>query len=268
MIHIKFGDKEPPQKWLEKARKLSHQLDEAASGEERAKIIRDNAKVWGELKNWLLKLSYGKCWFSEAKDTFSHWDVEHFRPKKSARDIDGTEREGYWWLSFDWHNYRICGNVGNRQKGTFFPLCPGSQVATSNARHLVADEIHLLLDPACEGDPEHLSFNEEGKATSMPGLDGWPKQRAEESIKRYKLNDHEPLREARQKCWTKCREKIAQADHSMKATPPTANSRERLRAAFESLEEMLSSEEPFTAVVRECLSASGHGWAQRISRVR
>jgi len=88
------------------------------------------------LKDWLLKFSNGKCWFSEAKDTFSHMDVEHFRPKKSAKDLNGVEREGYWWLTFDWHNYRICGNVGNRKKGTFFPLSPGCTPATCNTRQL------------------------------------------------------------------------------------------------------------------------------------
>jgi len=265
MIHIKFGNKQPPMKWLDKARQLNQKLDAAESKEERDTIIDLNSKVWGELKCWLLNLSHGKCWFSEAKDTFSHWDVEHFRPKKSAKDMDGNDREGYWWLAFDWHNYRICGNVGNRMKGTFFPLCEGSRVASSNARHLIEDEIPLLLDPVREGDPEHLSFNEEGMANPMPGLGGWPKQRAEESIKRYKLNDHEPLREARQRVWEKCRKQIEKALEPLQASPPTASSQEKLRCAFEELKEMLSHEEPFTSVTRECLNSSGYRWAQRIT---
>lgn len=82
MIHIKFGDDQPSEEWLEEAQHLTKQLDAATSQEERDKIIDDNSKTWGKLKNWLLKFSYGKCWFSEAKDSYSHWDVEHFRPKK------------------------------------------------------------------------------------------------------------------------------------------------------------------------------------------
>ncbi|MGA2318622.1 MAG: hypothetical protein ABSG71_19925 [Thermodesulfobacteriota bacterium] len=265
MIHIKYGDKQPPREWLEKAQKLTAQLDAAPTKEERDRIIDANSGVWGELKDWLLELSHGKCWFSEAKDTYSHWEVEHFRPKKSARDLDGTERDGYCWLAFDWHNYRICGNVGNRKKGTFFPLCPGSQVGTFNARHLVQDEIFLLLDPTREGDPELLSFNEEGLATAMPGVGEWPTQRAEESIKRFKLNDHEPLREARQKHWKKCWARIEQARDALGTSPPTATSQEKLRTAFKELQEMLNPEQPFTAVVRECLNVSGERWAQRIA---
>ncbi|MFZ3114457.1 MAG: hypothetical protein WA133_04865 [Syntrophales bacterium] len=265
MRHIPYGNEQPAPEWLERARRITEKLNAASSKEERDKIIDNNSNLWGELKDWLLKFSDGKCWFSEANDSYSYWHVEHFRPKKSARNIDGTEREGYWWLAFDWKNYRICGSVGNTKKETFFPLCPGSQVATSSTRHLVQDEIFFLLDPTREGDPEHLSFNEEGSATPMPGIGAWPRQRADESIKRFKLNDYEPLREARQRCWTKCRENIEQAREALESNPPTTTSQERLRAAFERLQEMLKPEQPFTAVVRECLSASGHHWAQRIA---
>jgi hypothetical protein len=121
------------------------------------------------------------------------------------------------------------------------------------------------LDPTREGDPEHLSFNEEGRATPMPGLEDWPKQRAEESIKRYSLNDYEPIREARQKQGQKCRQRIGQADKALKADPPSATSQERPRAAFKDFREMLDPRETFTAVVQECLNASGHRWAQRIA---
>lgn len=138
-------------------------------------------------------------------------------------------------------------------------------MATCDARHLVEDEIFLLLDPTREGDPEHLSFDEEGLATVMPGIGDWPRQRSEESIRRFKLNEHEPLREARQKVRKKCRKWVQKARIALQTTPPTANSQEKLRSAFEELKDMLSPEEPFTAVVRECLNSSGYRWAQRIA---
>lgn len=191
--------------------------------------------------------------------------MEHFRPKSSAKELNGSEREGYWWLAFDWHNYRICGNVGNRKKGTFFPLCEGSQVGTSKARHLVEDEIFLLLDPVRPGDAELLSFNEEGLAAPTPGIGAWPTKRAEESIRIYKLNDHEPLREARQRVWMKCREHIDRARRVLESTSPTSSSEQKLENAFIALKAMLNLDEPFTAVVRECLNASGYQWAQRIA---
>lgn len=265
MIHVPFGDKAPNKEWLEKAKRLSEKLDAAATKQERDKIIDDNSRLWGELKEWLMSFSHGKCWFSEAKDTFSHMDVEHFRPKKSAKDLDGNEREGYWWLAFDWRNYRICGNVGNRKKGTFFPIAPQCKPATCNSRHLIEDELCLLLDPIKEGDPELIAFDERGLAKPTPGASSWPTFRAEKSIERYKLNDYEPLREARQRIWQKCRKKIEQARDALLAKDTTAASEERRTIAFQEIREMLNPEEPFTCVVRECLSDSGYRWAQRIS---
>jgi hypothetical protein len=88
---------------------------------------------------------------------------------------------------------------------------------------------------------------------------------AVESIKRYKLNDREPLREARQKLWKKCRDLIDQAFEVLQVDLPTVSSQGKLRSAFKSLQEMLSPEEPFSAVAHECLNASGHRWAQRIA---
>ena len=69
--------------WLSKAEDLLQQMEAAADDDARKKIIDDNSVTWGEMKEWLLKkLSYNKCWFSEARDCFNHWDVEHFRPEE------------------------------------------------------------------------------------------------------------------------------------------------------------------------------------------
>ena len=92
MIFISIEGKQPPEEWLEKAKAATQELEAAAPREERNQIIDDNSGIWGELKDWLLELSNGKCWFSEAKDIYSHWDVEHFRPKKSAKDLENACR--------------------------------------------------------------------------------------------------------------------------------------------------------------------------------
>lgn len=113
------------QAWLGKSNEYREKLieyHEAGDIEARNKFIDDHSLHWGKLKPWLEALSLGKCWFSEAKELFSHYDVEHFRPKKEAKVLDGTVRDGYWWLAFDYTNFRLCGNVGNRKKGGWFPL--------------------------------------------------------------------------------------------------------------------------------------------------
>src|SRR5216683_996472 len=192
MRFINLDGEEPEDTWLDKANALSDQLDAAGTMVERHTIIEDNSAVWGELKPWLLERSRRKCWFSEARDSFSHWDVEHYRPKKTAKNLDGTERgEGYWWLAFDWRNFRICGNVGNRKKGGFLPLRDGTHQASSANRN-IDDEFPYLLDPTRLEDTLLLSFDENGDVKPLPDLDAWNTARVEESIKRYKLREHEP----------------------------------------------------------------------------
>jgi hypothetical protein len=266
LIHISICGKMPSDEWLEKAASLTQMLEDAQSPEERNRIIDNNKEVWGELKDWLLKLSHGKCWFSEARDIYSHVDVEHFRPKKGAKDLDGLEREGYWWLSFDWKNYRICGNVGNRKKGTFFPLLPESFVATSTNR-TIEDESPYFLDPTNVADTCLLSFNEEGEAIPMPSCGGLHKERVLESVKRFKLNDHPALLEARRTVWRKCREIVDDCKVLLKDLETTVSptKRERVRINFERLKEMVRPSAELSSTAMECLKMSGYDWAQRIA---
>jgi hypothetical protein len=145
MRHIQHHDHAPDPDWCKRADSLLGDLKAAQSLESRNAIIDANTSLWRELLDWLLNKSHGKCWFSEAKDCFSHWDVEHFRPKKKAKDESGGLGEGYWWLAFDWHNFRICGNVGNRKKGTYFPLREGSNKRTHLAISDMRSHSYLIL---------------------------------------------------------------------------------------------------------------------------
>ncbi len=191
------------QAWLEKSQKLVAQLaalEAAGKRKERNDLIDANSNHWGKLKEWLLALSGGKCWFSEVKELYSHYDVEHFRPKKEAKVLDSTERDGYWWLAFDYMNFRICGNVGNRKKGGWFPLQEGSLCSTYSCQ-CEESESRYLLDPIDIEDVDLLAFDEEGKAIPVPGASQWDQQRVEETVKRLKLNEHTPLLEARRKVW-------------------------------------------------------------------
>ena len=100
----------------------------------RNQFIDDHSGHWTKLKPWLFALSHGKCWFTEGRDICSHTDVEHFRPKKEAKELDGSIRDGYWWLAFDYSNFRAAGNVPNRKKGGWFPLHNDSRCSLFCAR--------------------------------------------------------------------------------------------------------------------------------------
>ncbi|UTH75662.1 hypothetical protein [Chromobacterium sp. IIBBL 290-4] len=189
--------------WLAKSARLVADLaalDAVGKREERNALIDTNSAHWGALKEWLLALSAGKCWFSEVRELYSHYDVEHFRPKKEAKALDTSLRDGYWWLAFDYMNFRVCGNVGNRKKGGWFPLKDGSLCSTY-AVPCEESETRYLLDPIDDDDVALLAFDEEGKVIPIPGASAWEQARVNETVKRLKLNEHVPLAEARRKIW-------------------------------------------------------------------
>ncbi len=228
---------------------------------QRNKLIDDNGTHWGKLKKWLLALSHGKCWFSETKDDYSHYDVEHFRPKKEAKDdqnlgSDGkaTQRDGYWWLAFEYSNYRICGNVGNRKKGGWFPLHAGSTCSTYSAR-CEESETPYLLDPIQKADTRLIAFDEEGNAIPSPGCDDWEKKRVEVSINRLKLNEHDALPEARRKVWQRITRAIEGFLQAKAAYRPGINPtpKERMEQNLRTIHELTREDAELSTVALWCV---------------
>jgi hypothetical protein len=260
MIHIKYpAENKPPQEWLVRAKRLTDRLKQAPDKATRDKVIDDNAALWGEIKDWLGTFSDNKCWFSEARDTFSHWQVEHFRPKKEAKE---PSRDGYWWLAFDYLNYRLCGGVGNAKKGSFFPLRAGS-AAAQRPDDNYDDEAPLLIDPTIESDVVLLTFAEGGLAMPTES-NGWGHERAKVSIDRYKLNDHAPLRRARAQVWNDCKVAIEDLErlfvqHDAKHSP---SRQERIRTIAKTLRDRTRPEAEFSAVARSFLLQCSKTWTR------
>jgi len=134
--------------------------------------------------------------------------VEHFRPKRSAKDRDGTSHAGYWWLALDWHNFPNLRERGEHQEGDVLSI---AKTDVRRARAPGADlrlEVPLLLDPADPYDPTLLTFNVEGHARAAAHLAaGWERDRAEYSIERLKL-DFPALMDKRRLLWAECWQRI------------------------------------------------------------
>lgn len=258
MRHIPLHDRNPDRAWVERASSLISELKTAGDGAARNEIIDANSALWGELKEWLLELSHGKCWFSEAKDCFNHWDVEHYRPKKSAKDRDGTLHDGYWWLAFAWENYRICGNAGNRKKGTFFPLRDGcARVQVDGDLRL---ELPMLLDPTDEDDPVLLFFDLEGHALAAPHVnDAWETTRVEYSVERYNL-DFPPLMDKRRTVWAECWNRVEEYRRELglcHKDPSNPVAWDRVKQAAKRVRAMIREEQELSAVARACIESAG-----------
>ncbi|HGE5983844.1 TPA: hypothetical protein ACGGR3_001173 [Vibrio cholerae] len=243
--------------WLAKSNQLVGELaalEAAGKRDERNALIDANSAHWGELKQWLLALSGGKCWFSEVRELYSHYDVEHFRPKKEAKALDGTKRDGYWWLAFNYMNFRVCGNVGNRKKGGWFPLKNGSLQSTYTEPN-EESESRYLLDPIDDDDVSLIAFDEEGKVIAAPGTSTWEQQRVVETVKRLKLNEYAPLAEERRKVWQKV-DKLIEDFQEAKARCASGNNpaaKEKLKSVRAGIREMTNPTAELSSVARWCL---------------
>ncbi|MFT7442452.1 MAG: hypothetical protein ACI9Q3_000824 [Maribacter sp.] len=224
MRYINLNDLELPEGWLAKAQKLTQDLNDADDSDAR-KVIIDLAKneIWKELFIPMQSLSNGKCWYSEANDVMSDRDIDHFRPKKQAKninDIPRADEDGYWYLCYDYENYRFSSQYSNqlrkdkfnpdketRGKGVYFPLFEASVVGKT--KNQCEDEDIVLLDPCDENDPTLLTFDFDGTAipNAVAILEPKDEIRVNTSIKLYHL-DHQPLVETRERLWGFCQRMI------------------------------------------------------------
>ena len=250
MIVIRITDT-PPQDWLAKAAELTQKLEVAKDDDERRLIMKANQGHWSKLKKWLQDRTHGKCWYSEAKEIYSHYHVDHFRPKSRARELDRSQRCGYWWLAFDWHNYRIMGSVGNPKKGDMFPLKPGTP-CNNPAWRDCGGETYLLLDPTAEDDVSLVDFNVDGRLVPVDDLDDWEKMRVEKTVELLAL-DHQPLEEARRKVWRNVSRQIKLFLSAQSRLGKELKARTDLENAVERIREMVSESEPLSAVAMCCV---------------
>ncbi len=245
------------QAWLNKSAQLVTDLaalQAEGKRDQRNALIDANSAHWGALKEWLLALSAGKCWFSEVRELYSHYDVEHFRPKKEAKALDASARDGYWWLAFDYMNFRVCGNVGNRKKGGWFPLKDGSLCSTF-AQPCEESEACYLLDPIDETDVALIAFDEEGKVVAMPGSSDWEKSRVDETVRRLKLNEHIPLAEARRTVWQRMNQLINEIDRAKSRCRSGGNpgAKTRLKDKLAEARAMTNPRSELSAVASWCI---------------
>jgi uncharacterized protein (TIGR02646 family) len=173
--------------WIAKA--------EAAKGEAAAKpdnkstqaFIAGKSAIWRELKPALERISDGKCWYSEALEKVSYWEVDHYRPKKL-----------YPWLAFDWANFRLCGAKPNRKKTNEFPLEDEARRASA-ASPDTTGERPIVLDPVRWGDPDLLTFKADGEPTCANPVNEMAVRRVRETVSVLELDSAVLCEERREK---------------------------------------------------------------------
>ena len=269
----------PPTEWLEKAEKLTDDLKAAKTHAERQEIIKGNSKMWKELKDDLLELSHNKCWYSEAKKDISFFDVDHFRPKSIVKKLDGelptsNSSEGYWWLAFDWKNYRPSGEICNRKindeygicrgKQNYFPLVAGCTCANSPDDD-INKEIPYLLDPTVQEDVQFIDFDSQGLPVPAAPNATFEYIRAKLTIKLLFL-DNVLLTDQRLVVWDRCQRKLNEVANMMIERDCTSPVLEKaIKTIFKDIREMADDKEEFSSVAKACLLQSEFKWAQKIA---
>lgn len=262
MTHIDITCTSPDVDWADRADLLTLQLLCETDKDVRNAIIDDNNNLWTELKDFLLNISNNKCWYSESKDAYNHLHVDHFRPKKIAMGLDKKDKGGYWWLAFEWTNYRVTGGAGNVKKKDKFAV---RQHKCEDPDGCVDDELFYFLDPCEEEDVLKLTFNEHGEAVSIYKA-GWDYERASYTIENLNLN-FKLLKEARKNVWTKCSTLIREAQNLMSEMDarPSAKKRGQIKEKIKQLKQFVANDAEFSATARTCLQCSGLPWAQKIA---
>jgi hypothetical protein len=203
----------PPDDWLVEAAAVTASLLKAKSDDERKGIIEKSEKLWryDRLRNWLLQRFNNKCWYTEAQDSVSAIHVDHYRPKGRVSDLEKNESDGYWWLAFDWTNYRMCGQLINVKKSDVFPFSEPQRANPGNPASLKL-EAPLLIDPTTD-DAKLISYevDEDGcRAVPQEGIHPADLARAKATIDILGLNRLDRLNQKRRDMWNLSAEEVAE----------------------------------------------------------
>ena len=195
-------------------------------------------------------------------------EIDHYRPKAG---VAKSEHPGYWWLAFDWRNWRfVCkhcnsqftdpetGTVGG--KGNHFPLLDGETRRICNEGDYedyedLLDEDPILLDPAEREDPQLLTFTGDGRpAPAMKDEQSPGYWRAKDSIKIYHLN-HSRLNRERRKIYNRVHDLVKdyQRYQSRWETEGDRSARALARKALKELGTMIAPTAEYSATARAYL---------------
>lgn len=188
--------------------KLQEKVEEAKIKARKTAITSKG--IWSDLSDLLSEQSKGKCWYCETIEERSDNPIDHFRPKNRVAECD--DHPGYYWLAFDWRNYRFaCTFCNSRRvevetaggKQDHFPIFVPPD--WNKCETDVNVERPMLLDPILEDDCRLLSFNNNGEACPVVTdneSEGFKK--ASKSIELYHLN-HKPTTRARRTIFQRIR---------------------------------------------------------------
>lgn len=187
------------QAWRDMADQAKAELIAAPDEETRKAILKRvaSSNVWRDFYNLLPDSLKRKCWYCEAEEIRSDMPVDHFRPKSKVED--DKQHDGYWWLAFDWENYRCaCTYCNSRRvfdetsggKACRFPLENPEERAFSPADLVkLSNERPYFLDPFNPDDEKLLWFDNDGLPIAKPSATVEQQIKVKNSIEIFHLHE-------------------------------------------------------------------------------
>lgn len=263
MIYVHRNWDLVPEQIKNDLKQAAAELDAIHDAEARKTYIKTNQDKWSAVREYLGQMSHGKCWYSEASESVSRYQVDHFRPHGRAKQAIRDTCDGYSWLAFEIENFRLAGMLCNTQnqeysketvgKGDWFPLLDPTKRAHLNGRDCSA-ESPILLDPVEHDDPGKLLFRDDGTVWPDDRLPGDVQAHVATAIECLGLRQSQ-LNRARQRVWVTCTRRATQYSR-IAAKPKGQRTSEEVAIMKELAAELITmskSSSPFAAVARTCL---------------
>jgi uncharacterized protein (TIGR02646 family) len=259
--------------WRDKATNALAKVRTMPPGE-RTKEINRHDDIWKDVKDLLSSASGKKCWYCESRETRSDTAVDHFRPKGAVADSD---HKGYWWLAFDFTNYRYsCTYCNSRRidrvrgegggKQSEFPLLNPEQ--RTNDEGKCTTERPVLLDPTKAADTQLLYFREDGEVeprfTAEQARE--KEHRAARSIEIYHLR-HTDLVEARLETLNRVRQLVELGRRYYASWLADDSDEVAFEMVSEELTKLCSDPSEYSAAVKDFLKGfrdDMHPWIDHI----
>lgn len=238
--------------------------------------------IWNKLQRIFYALSETKCWYSEAPPGAADFVIDHFRPKNRSIQHDRTvlRQDGYWWLAYEWRNYRLIGGLINierkdrfgsgemvKGKGAYFPLDIDEGSIIADFGDNLRRELPILLDPTNRYDVTLLAFDKNGEPIIPSDISELDKFRAEISIKIYHL-DLEQLNHHRRQVWNVCEEALSEINIALTDAANEFEKRAILRIAGRRLYELTNKKAPFSMVAWACIEANTNKYISWLSNLK
>ncbi|MFG3553374.1 hypothetical protein ACGGAQ_03195 [Micromonospora sp. NPDC047557] len=233
----------------------------------RKDVIRRYQPAWVALREEMSRLSHGKCWYTESKNLGADDDIDHFRPKGGVQGI--PDHPGYYWLAFDWKNFRLSCHHANRPrrargssltggKGARFPLLDESKRAFSEEDNLEA-EMPLYLDPCDPEDPPQLTFWPNGESAVSPPYRGDPVSMKRWDESRIGLHiDWPDFVDARIELYNKVERLVDRG--SREAPTPGGHNSAAFKDVIRDLLELMKPSAEFSMAARAYIETFSHEW--------